>query len=54
MDSLQHSAVLFCQFANSKGIHIVNKASPNSSEGGYAEDFDKVGIVEHEEDGQPL
>jgi hypothetical protein len=51
MDGLQHSAVLLRGFAECQGIHVVDKAGPRGWEGRGVADFDKVGIVEEEEDG---
>ncbi len=51
MDGLQRSAVLLHGFAKCQGVHDVDKASPRGWEGRGVADFDKVGIVEEEEDG---
>jgi hypothetical protein len=49
IDSLQRSAVLLCCFAKSQSIHIVNEAGLRSWESCGVAGFDKVGIVEEEE-----
>jgi hypothetical protein len=49
MDSLQRSAVLFYQFAKCQSVHIVDKAGPRSWEGRVVAGFNKIGVVEEEE-----
>ncbi len=50
VDSLLRSAVVLCQFANSRGVHIDNKVGPKYWEGRGVTDLDKVRIVEEKED----